>query len=63
MQIDGVMPRVATEEPHTSPVGPQQAEQHADRGGLTRSVRTEEAGDVTRRDGQVESVEGLGAAE
>lgn len=35
-----------------------QAHQHADGGGLARAVRTEEAEDAARRDGQVEAVHG-----
>ena len=62
VQLNGVVPRVAAEQPHGSAVGPQQAEQHADRRGLTRSVRSEESGDISRRDHQVEAVECLGSA-
>ena len=63
MQTDRVAPRVAAEQAHGSAVGPEQAEQHADGGGLACAVRPEEAGDVTRRDGQVEAVESFRAAE
>ena len=63
VQCDRVAPRIAAEQPHGSAVGAEQAEQHADGGGLARAVRPEKAGDVTWRDGQVEAVERLGTAE
>ncbi len=63
MQGDRIAPWVAAEQPHGAAVGAQQAEQHANGGGLARSVGAEKAGDVTRRDGQVQTVECLGVTE
>jgi hypothetical protein len=63
VQPDRVAPGVAVEQPHGSVVGAQQAEQHPNGGGFARAIRSEESGDVTRSDGQVETVERLGAAE
>ncbi len=63
VQRHRVAPGIATEQPHGPAVGAQQSQQHADGGGLARAVRAEEAGDITGRDGQVEAVERLGAAE
>ena len=63
VQRHRIAPWVAAEQPDGAAVGAQQAEQHADGGGLTRAVRAEEAGDVTRRDSQIQTVECLGVAE
>ena len=43
VQLGRVAPRVAAEQPDRAGVGAQQAEQHADRGGLAGPVRAEEA--------------------
>ena len=63
VQRHRIAPRVAAEKSDGAAVGAQQAEQHANGGGLARAVRAEEAGDVTGRDRQVQPVERLGAAE
>ena len=63
VQRHRVAPRIAAEQSDGAAVGAQQAEQHADGGGLAGAVRSEKPGDVTGRDGQIEAVERLGPPE
>jgi hypothetical protein len=63
VQPHGVRPGVGAEERGRTAVGPQQAEQHTDGGGLTRAVRAEEAVDLTGLDREIETVEGTDRAE
>src|SRR5689334_1087563 len=63
VQPDSVAPRITAEQPNRAAVGAKQPEQHPDGGGLARTVRAEEAGDVAGCDSQVEAVERPGAAE
>ena len=60
---DGVVPRVAVEQGGVARVGPQQAEQNPDGGGLPGAVGPEEAVDLARGDLEVEVVEGEHVAE
>jgi DNA-binding transcriptional regulator GbsR (MarR family) len=63
VQRHGVAPRVAAEQGDPAGVGPQQAEQDPDGGGLPRSVGTEEAVHLAGRHLEVEPVEGTGRPE
>jgi hypothetical protein len=63
VQRGGIPPRVAAEQPDGSGAGPQQAEQHPDRGRLARAVRPEKAVHLARPDGQIQPVERAGVAE
>jgi hypothetical protein len=58
-----VGPRVAAEQPRLAAVGLEQPEQDAQRRGLAGAVGSEEAGDLARRDGEIEAVEGMDVAE
>ena len=61
MQLGGVGPRVAAEQPYLTGVGAQQAEEDAQRGRLPRPVRAEEAVDLAGRHLEVELVKDHGA--
>jgi hypothetical protein len=63
VQRHGVPPWVAAEQPGLAAIPAQQAEQDADRGGLTRAVRAEESMHLAGPDGQVEAVERPGPPE
>ena len=63
VQGDRVAPRVAAEQPDGAGVGAEHPEQDADRRGLARSVRAEEAVDLAGADLEIEPVERPGGAE
>ena len=63
MQLGGVAPGVAPEQPDGAAVGAEQAEEDPDGGGLARPVGAEEAVDLALVHGEVEPVEGGGGAE
>ena len=63
VQRDRVVPRVAAEQRDRARVGAEQPEQHADRRGLARAVRPEEAVHLAGLDDEVEPVERPGRAE
>jgi hypothetical protein len=57
VQLGGVAPGVAAEQPDLSRVGPQEAEDDPDGGGLAGAVGAEEAVHLAGGDGEVEPVE------
>ena len=63
VQLDGVAPRVAAEDGRAAAARADEAEQHADGGGLPRAVRAEETVHLAGCDLEVESVECTYAAE
>jgi len=63
MDVDRVAPGIEPEDARRACVGAEQAEQGPDGRGLPGSVGAEEAVDLTRGDGEVESVEGAEPAE
>jgi hypothetical protein len=62
VQGDGVAPGIAAEQLGASGVGPQQAEQDADGGGLPSPVGTQEAMDFAGPDDQIQTVQRAGPA-
>ena len=63
MQVHGIEPWITAKDAHSTSVGPQQAEQDPQRGGLPGSVGSQESVDLPLGHAQVESVERLGPTE